>query len=124
MNFEVIDAMARQRRVYKIAEQIRSTIATRLLRLSDPRINMITVTSVHLSGDLRLAKIYWTATDGKKRIDEIEDGLASATGVLKRAIGSELKMKFVPELRFYYDDTLDLQEETVKLLKKVGVLKE
>lgn len=116
--------MTQQRRVYKVAEQVRSLIAMQLHRLSDPRFALVTITSVKLSPDMRTAKVYWTASDPshkyeEARIKEIEQAFKGAAGSFRREIAQDLGLRYVPELRFYYDDTLDILERTRTLFNRV-----
>ena len=116
--------MAQQRRVYKVAEQIRSLIATQLHRLSDPRFSLVTITSVQLSPDMRNAKVYWTVSGPKHshveaRLNEIEHAFKGAAGSFRREIAQDLGLRSVPEVRFYYDDTLDVIERTRDLFDRV-----
>ncbi|MCB0340109.1 MAG: 30S ribosome-binding factor RbfA [Bdellovibrionales bacterium] len=99
---------------------MREVLATRLLRLSDPRLELVTITSVYVSPDLRHAKVYWSALEGREKKAEILRAFKSASGLLRREIGKSLSLKSVPELDFYYDDTLDVLEETERLLDEVS----
>ncbi len=112
--------MANQRRQYRVAEQARSSVAMALLRLSDPRLSLVTVTAAKTTADLRLIKVYWSVSGGPERVQEVEEGFESAKGALKREIGRELGLRFVPDLEFYYDETLDVIDETRALMKKVA----
>ncbi|MCB9029634.1 MAG: 30S ribosome-binding factor RbfA [Deltaproteobacteria bacterium] len=111
--------MAEQRRVYKLAERIKSAVALRVPYLSDPRLELVTITSVQLSKDLRIAKIYWTVSGGKERIAQAKEGFDAARRKLRADVSSALGMRSNPELRFYYDDTLDVLEQTGALMDKV-----
>ena len=111
--------MGNNRRIFKISERIHSIVATKVLNLADPRLYMTTITAVKVSTDLKVAKIYWMATGGKERIPEVDDGFEAAKGILRYSIGKELSLRTVPELKFYYDDTLDVQEDINQLLAKI-----
>lgn len=104
-----------------MAERIRDCIALQLQRAADPRFELVTVTSVMVTPDLRLAKVYWVATGGGERVQDVSEAFEKATGLFKRAIASELKVKFVPEIRFYYDDTLDTVASVEGLLARAGM---
>lgn len=102
-----------------MAEQIREFIAWELERSADPRFHMVTITSVVVSPDMRQAKVYWLVSGDKGRKAEVETAFLNADGFLKRNIAKELKTRFIPELKFFYDDTLDVSESVVRLLNKV-----
>lgn len=111
--------MANRRRVFRIAVQLRELIARVILHLSDPRFRLVTITSVVVSPDLRASKVYWTVTGGGQRVEEVQEAFESAAGLLRSTIGKELGIRSVPELRFYYDDTLDEQERINALFERI-----
>lgn len=112
--------MANPRRQYRVAEQARSSVAMAILRLSDPRLSLVTVTAAKTTSDLRLIKVYWSVTGGPDRVQEVEEAFEGAQGVLRREVGHQLGLRFVPNLEFYYDDTLDIISKSRDLLKKVA----
>ena len=112
--------MANQRRQYRVAEQARSSVAMALLRLSDPRLALVTVTAAKTTSDLRMIKVYWSVSGGPERIAEVEEALDSAQGVLRREVGHDLGLRSVPVLEFYYDETLDVISQSRALMKRVA----
>lgn len=108
--------MAERRRVYRVAERIREVLSQELLRCADPRLALVTVTSVQVSKDLRLAKVYWMVSGENASVDDTDEAFARAAGRFKSLLGKQLELRFVPELRFYYDDTLDTSERVEALL--------
>jgi ribosome-binding factor A len=111
--------MAKQRRVHKIAEQIRNSIALQLQRVADPRFSLVTITSAVVSPDLRQAKVYWMVGGDEERHAEVAEAFASAAGLFRRAIAAELGIRFVPELKFYYDDTFDTSDSIDRLFARI-----
>ena len=111
--------MAGRRRIFQVAEKIREIVATELMRTADPRFSLVTVTSVMTSSDMRHAKVYWIVSGGKERIAEVAEAFDSAAGLFRRAIGAALGIRFVPEIKFFYDDTFDTSEEVERLLARV-----
>src|SRR5262245_53124124 len=110
--------MANRRRVFQIAEKIRNVVALEILHAADPRFSLVTITAV-VSPDLRQAKIYWVVSGDEERHAEVEEAFEAAAGLLKRVIGKELGIRFVPEIKFFYDDTLDATEEVERLFAKI-----
>ena len=110
--------MANDRRRYRVAQQIRSTLATFLIHSPDSRFGMVTLTSVALSPDLKIAKIYWVVTGGPARISEATEAFEAAKKFFRKEMGKKLELRFVPELRFFYDDTLDTVDEVDRLLER------
>ena len=116
--------MAQKKRIYQVGERIKTILAEQLLRTADPRFSLVTITAVMVSPDLRNAKVYWvvslqTGQDREERHAEVQEALGAAEGLFKRILGSELGLRFVPALRFFYDDTFDTVEEVDRLFKKV-----
>ena len=111
--------MAKQRRVHKIAEQIRNSIAMQLQRMADPRLSLVTITSAVVSPDLRNAKVYWMVGGDEERRAEVGEAFESAAGIFRRAIAAELGIRFVPELKFYYDDTFDTSDSIDRLFARI-----
>lgn len=116
--------MAESRRVYQIAERIKELLAQHLNYTADPRFNLVTITSVMISPDLRMGKVYWVVSfpsdiDRKARIAEVEGAFRAAQGHFKHTIAKKLDIRFVPTIRFYYDDTLDTVEQVERLMERV-----
>ncbi|WP_439840240.1 30S ribosome-binding factor RbfA [Aeromonas veronii] len=103
--------MAREfSRTRRVGQQIQREIALILQReVKDPRIGMVTVSDVEVSRDLNYAKIYVTflqLENDAERIMEGLQGLTEAAGYIRSLLGSAMRLRVVPELRFYYDQTL------------------
>jgi len=92
--------------------------------MADPRFSLVTITSVVTSADLRHAKIYWMISGGKERIPQAKDAFEHAEGLFRRLLARELGTRFVPELRFYYDDTIDTVQTVEELLNRISAAKE
>lgn len=103
-----------------MGERIQAVVANELRRVSDPRFELVTISSVAVAPDMRSAKVYWMVSGGSERIAEVEEAFASAVGLFKRALGRDLKVRFIPDLKFFYDDTLDTAEEIDRLLQKIS----
>lgn len=84
-------------------------VLSKLLReIKDPRIQqgMISVTRVETTGDLRYSKV-WLSVMGMKDEKEFKKGLRSASGWLRRELGSALKLRYTPELVFEVDHSIE-----------------
>jgi len=111
--------MPERRRTFKVGERVQQVVARELMRLSDPRLIMVTITGVVVSSDMRNAKIYFVVSGGPERVEEVTHALEGASGSFRTALAKELKLRFTPTLRFYFDDTLDVQENVANLLAKI-----
>ena len=103
--------MAREfSRTRRVGQQIQREIALILQReVKDPRIGMVTVSDVEVSKDLNYPKVYVTflqLENDAERIKEGLKGLTEAAGYIRSLLGSAMRLRVVPELRFYYDQTL------------------
>lgn len=110
--------MAKGRRSYRIAEQVRELLAWELQRVGDPRFHLVTITSVVLTPDMRSGKVYWMVSGGTDKQDDVNEAFESASRLFKRALSKSLSMRIIPELRFYYDDTFDVSDQVDRLLEK------
>ena len=87
-------------------------------KLGDSSVGFVTVTSVKVSPDLKIAKIYVSILEKDKREHSLER-IKSATGFIRSELASRIRIKFVPELKFFLDDTLDYVEKIEGLIKKI-----
>lgn len=90
-----------------------------LLDTRDPRLADVTISGVKFTPDMKLAKVYFRAAGGKVRESEVIEGFQKAMGFFRRELSSRVKLKFAPELRFYYDDTQEESERIDKLFRKI-----
>ena len=108
------------RRTRKVADQIKSELGWILQqKYKDPQQGMVTVTRVKLSRDLKYATVYFSVLGDNIDIKISEKGLKNAVPFLRRELGQKIRMKFVPELRFFYDDSLEYSEHIAQLFKKI-----
>jgi len=111
---------APRQRQRKANEAIRETVAGALLtELSDPRLQMVTITSVETSPDLGRAKVYWTVLDPKKA-DAAGAALESARGVLQGRVARTLKSRQTPHLVFVHDELQDQARRLTALIDEVA----
>lgn len=98
-------ANSRMRRVNEVLREVVGQAVT--VELSDPRLDMVTVTHVDATPDLRSAKVYVTSLGDEAARQEALEGLRSAHGVLQSAINRETHMKRTPTLSFSYDESVE-----------------
>ena len=103
----------------RMAEVIREVAAeTILFELRDPRIKMVTVTRVEVSGDLQIAKIYVSVMGDQKTQDLALHGLTHSAGYVQSKLGSRLKTRFTPVVRFYLDEGVKKSIEVSRLINE------
>ncbi len=92
----------------RLEEQILRLISELVRReVKDPRVGLVTFTTVEVSRDLSHAKIFFVPFDSKKSPEEVAAALASAAGFLRIHLKKQLEIRHVPELRFAVDHTID-----------------
>ena len=90
-----------------------------LFDVKDPKLKGVYVTHVMFAPDLKLAKVYFRCENGQSYARDALAGLQNAKGFLRREVAARVQMKHTPELRFYYDDTLEVQEQVVNVFQKI-----
>jgi ribosome-binding factor A len=87
--------------------------------ISDPRLEMVTITRVKLTSDLRIARIYFTLTGSKVALSDAKEGFKSACGFLKRNLARQLGLRYMPDLEFHYDDSYDHASQINAILRSI-----
>ena len=107
-------------RVRKMQEFIKQEVSSMLLReVKDPRLGFVTVTGVHLTGDLREATVYVSLFGSEKEKKESMTALEMATGFIRRELGKRLKIYYTPQISFEQDTSLDYGMHIVGLIKQI-----
>jgi ribosome-binding factor A len=107
-------------RQIRVADQIKAEISMLLLKdIKDPRIGLVTITKVRLTADLKLARVYFTnfnnaVTDKNKALS----GLKSAGGYIKRMLGKNLNLRYIPNVEFFYDDSFEYEARIDHLINE------
>ena len=105
-----------QGRPQKLGDQIQREVSDLLMReLRDPRVGMITITSVDVSPDLSHAKIFFTLFD-KDKLEDTLAGLKRAAGYLRSQLARRIKLYTTPELRFEYDESVERGDRLSRLI--------
>ncbi len=107
-------------RVRKLQEFIKQEISQMLMRgLKDPRIGFVTVTDVHVTGDLREATVYVSLFGSDKEKEDSLQALKHATGHIRTELGKNLRLRYTPELTFEKDTSLDYSMHIESILNKI-----
>jgi ribosome-binding factor A len=113
------------KRALRVGDEILKEIAFLLLeRVKDPRVRRVTLTGIRLSDDLRLARIYYSVMGDSGVIEAARAGLDSAKGFIKREIGIRMTLRYVPEIRFIHDASLETGTQMDKLFEEMHKQKE
>ena len=106
-------------RLGRINEELIRELAILLRAVKDPRVQgMVSITAVETTPDLRYAKVYVSVLQ-KETAKEVLKGLKSASGWLRRELGSALSLRYTPELVFVLDDSIDKGAHVFEILKQI-----
>ncbi len=87
--------------------------------LKDPRIGFVTITEVAVTKDLKNVKVYFSVLGDEKEKKSAIIGLQRATGFIRRIIAQEIRLRFVPEIMFKFDETYEYGQHITDLLAKI-----
>ena len=110
--------MGESARTSRVSEEFREILAEEIPKLKDPRIGFVTVTGVKVSPDLRHAWVYYTAMGDERERRSSAAALRSAGPHLRRVIGSQVRLKVLPDLSFEEDETEATAERIEMLIRK------
>ena len=87
--------------------------------LKDPRIGFCTVTQIELTDNLRQAKIFVSVIGSEKEIQDTLEGLDSAKKFIRKTLGKNLYLKYMPELEFKKDDSPEQLDKINRLINEI-----
>ena len=95
-------------RSHRVADFIQRELSGMIrTEVRDPRVSpLLTISSVEVSRDLSVAKVYWSVLDAAEKADT-GAALKRAAGFLRRRLAQEMQIRAVPELRFHHDDSAE-----------------
>ncbi len=96
------------KRADRVSDLLKKEISQLLLReVKDPHIGFITITDVEVSKDLQVANVYYTILGDEKQLRESAQALNRASRFIKRQLGKRLRMRYIPDIIFKYDHSLE-----------------
>ena len=109
-------------RINRINEEIQKELSSLLRTVKDPRVGdtMISITRVETTPDLRYTKVYVSFLQEEKVKDAMA-GLKSAGGWVRRQLGSNLKLRYAPEIVWALDDSITYGARMLDLINSLGV---
>jgi ribosome-binding factor A len=119
------NAPHRYPRTARVNEVIIEIVAEELNRLSDPRLEMVTVTGAEASTDLAYATIYYSALDGAGHEQTEAQALATAAALhkatphLRRLMGRQVRWRNTPFLTFKLDPSVAAGQRIEELLREI-----
>lgn len=105
----------------RINDEMQKELAMILREVKDPRVKdaFISITAVEATGDLKFAKVYYSAMMGDKK--EVAKGLKSSAGYIRRQLAQRLNLRMTPELSFYEDNSIAHGAHISKLLSGIEI---
>lgn len=109
--------MVDEGRARRLSGRIKQIVATHLEnRVKDPRLGMVTVTDVRVTGDLHDATVFYTVFGDERARADSAAALESAKGVLRSEVGRQTGVRFTPTLTFVPDVVPETAEHIDELL--------
>ena len=109
-------------RILLINEEIQKELSSLLRTVKDPRVQdvMISITRVETTPDLRYTKVYVSFLQEDKAAEAMK-GLKSAAGYLRRQLGTNLRLRYSPEIVWAADDSIVYGARMLNLINSLGV---
>ncbi|HLB24932.1 MAG TPA: 30S ribosome-binding factor RbfA [Nitrospirota bacterium] len=108
------------KRADRVGDQVRAELADIILRkMRDPRVGFVTITKVELSDDLKNAKVFVSVLGDQKQKKDSLKGLRSAVHFIRGELGRRLKLRYMPELVFVLDESIEKGARMLDILRKL-----
>ncbi len=112
--------MALTHRVERIQEQVREEVSQMLAtEVRDPGVGLVTVTRIKVTGDLSLARIYWTIIGDAAERKKTAKALERATGFVRHLLAERLGLRRVPEVKFIFDESVAAQDRIEQIIQEI-----
>jgi len=106
-------------RTRKIGELLQRELATLIQReMRDPRASQVTLTGVDVAPDLSHAKVYVTHLAGETHSRKVIASLNRASAFLRHGLRERVMLRHIPELRFFYDASVEQGDNIERLLAR------
>ncbi|MFO7600178.1 MAG: 30S ribosome-binding factor RbfA [Candidatus Desulfacyla sp.] len=113
--------MAAGKRATRVGDLILREMAFLLLdKVEDPRVQGVTLTGIRLSNDLKQAKVFYSVLGGEGQVEKALAGLNSARGFIKKQIGTRMELRYVPEILFVHDASLEAGSHMERVFEEIG----
>ncbi len=109
----------RMRQINHLIQRELSELLTR--EVNDPRLKgIISITEVEVSADLRQAKVFISILGSEEEREQTLAGLISASRFLRQKLGERLSLRYIPELRFQRDNSIERGSHLLHLMEKLA----
>jgi len=104
----------------RLAEAMREVLSELLLtEIKDPRLAGVVISAVELSGDLKLARAYFSVFGDEERERQAADGLQQARGFLRRESARRMRIHNLPDLEFRRDKGFERADRVQRILDDI-----
>lgn len=101
----------------RVAELIKRELAVLISRTTDdPRMQQATITDVDVAPDLKSARVYFTLLAGTAGAEPVLAAFRGAAGHLRRELAARVRLRVIPELRFYFDESVERGDRLTRLI--------
>jgi ribosome-binding factor A len=109
-------------RIERVNNLIRREVSELIQRqVKDPRLDaFVAVTEVATSPDLKYAKVFVSCINGKQEEQKTLGVLNAASGFLRKELAKKLRLRRIPELNFYWDDSIEHGDHILRLIDQVS----
>ena len=104
----------------RVGEAIRNELSELISReVHDPGVGFVTLTRVTVSPDLQVARVYYTTMGDENAQRETARALTRATPFLRRQLGQRIRLRRVPEVQFFYDESIARGDRIERILQEL-----
>ncbi len=104
----------------RVGEEIRQELAGLISReVKDPGIGFLTITHVRVTPDLQNARVYYTTMGDDRARRDTARALDRAAPFLRRQIGKRVRLRHVPQLEFFYDESVERQDRIERIVRDI-----
>ena len=84
-----------------------------------PEAGLLTVTKVTITDDLKIAKVHLSFFENKKSVKDLLEIFESKHNLIRYQVGLKLTLKYIPQLQFFYDDSIKHAQRIDDLIQKI-----
>lgn len=112
--------MKQTRRTQQVSGLVRKHLSSIIIKeIKDPNFGIVTITSVEVSTDLKIANVKFSVIGGNKRLDKQINIIKRMAKTLRTRLANRIELKYIPKLNMKYDKTPQKAQEIEKVIKKI-----
>ena len=110
-------------KIARVTEDVHRELSAILREVKDPRVRdcLLSIVRAEVTNDLSYCTVYVSTMEGLDRTKEAVQGLKSAGGYIRRALGHRLKLRHVPELLFKPTDSIEYGASISRMLHDLDI---